>query len=50
MGTGFIKCIEKKRQVCHLKPKTKVELNLKVKHLWLTHYARLNMIQLINPN
>ena len=33
-----------------LKPKTEVEQNLKVKCLWLTHYAKLNMTRLINPD
>ena len=45
-----MKCIEEKEGSMSLKPKAKVERNLKVKHLWLTHYGRLNMTRLINPN
>ena len=51
MGIKFIEYIEKrKREVCNLRPKTKVEQNLKVKCLSLTRYAKLNMTRLINPN
>ena len=32
------------------RPKTKVEQNLKVKCLWLTCYAKLDMTRLIKPN
>ena len=50
MGIEFMKYIEKRKgEVCHLRPKTEVEQNLKVKHLWLTHYTKLNMTRLINP-
>ena len=45
----FIKDRKRKRKVCCLKPKMKVEQNLKVKCLWLTHYTALNMTRLINP-
>ena len=51
MGIKFIEYVEKrKREVGHLRPKTKVEQNLKVKCLWLTHYTKLNMTRLINSN
>ena len=45
-----MKCIEEKEGSMPLKLKAKVEQNLKVKCLWLTHYSRLNMTRLINPN
>ena len=45
-----MKCIEEKKGSTSLKPKAKVKQNFKVKHLWLTHYGRLNMTRLINPN
>ena len=45
-----MKCVERKQGSMSLKPKAKVEQNLKVKHLWLTHYSRLNMTRLINLN
>ena len=41
-------CREKKEESALLIPKAKVEQNLKVKCLWLTHYGRLNMTRLIN--
>ena len=42
--------VEEKERSTSLKPKAKVEQNLKVKHLWLTCYGRLNMSGLINLN
>ena len=45
-----MKFIEGEEGSTSLKPKAKVEQNLKVKHLWLTHYGRLNMTRLINLN
>ena len=42
--------VEEKEGSTSLKPKAKVEQNLKVKHSWLTHYNRLNMTRLINLN
>ena len=45
-----MKCIEEKKGSMPLKPKAKVEQILKVKCLWLTHYGRLNITRLINPN
>ena len=45
-----MKCIERKQGSTSLKPKAKVEQNLKVKSLWLTHYSRLNMTRHINLN
>ena len=45
-----MKCIEGEEGSTSLKPKAKVEQNLKVKHLWLTCYGRLNMTRLININ
>ena len=49
-GIKFMKCIESKQGSMSLKPKAKVEQNLKVKCLWLTCYGRLNMTRLINLN
>ena len=43
-----MRCAEEREGSMSLKPKTKVEQNLKVKHLWLTHYGRLNMTRLLN--
>ena len=43
-----MRCVEKKEGSRPLKPKAKVEQNLKVKCLWLTRYSRLNMTRLIN--
>ena len=43
-----MRCVEKKEGSTSLKPKAKVEQNLKVKCLWLTHYSTLNMTRLIN--
>ena len=45
-----MKCIEGEEGSMSLKPRAKVEQNLKVKHLCLTCYGRLNMTRLINPN
>ena len=45
-----MKCIEEKEGSTSLKPKAKVEQNLKVKCLWLTHNIGLNMTRLINLN
>ena len=45
-----MKYIEEKEGSTSLKPKAKIEQNLKVKCFWLTHYGRLNMNRLINPN
>ena len=45
-----MKCIAGEEGSTSLKPRAKVEQNLKVKCLWLTHYGRLNMTTLINPN
>ena len=43
-----MRCAEEREGSMSLKPKAKVEQNLKVKHLWLTHYSRLNMTRLVN--
>ena len=43
-----MKCVEEKEGSISLKPKANVEQNLKVKHLWLTCYCRLNMTRLVN--
>ena len=45
-----MKCVEEKEGSMSLKPKAKVEQNLKVEHFWLTCYSMLNMTRLINPN
>ena len=45
-----MKCIEGEEGSMSLKPKAKVEQDLKVKHLWLKCYGRLNMTRLINLN
>ena len=47
-GIKVMKCVERKQGSMSLKPKAKVEQNLKVKCLWLTHYSRLIMTRLIN--
>ena len=43
-----MRCVEEKEGSMSLQPKAKVEQNLKVKCLWLTHYSRLNMTRLVN--
>ena len=45
-----MRCVEEKEGSTSLKPKAKVEQNLKVKHLWLTCYGRLNMTRLVKLN
>ena len=45
-----MRCVERKEGSMSLKPKAKVEQNLKVKCLWLTCYGRLNVTRLINLN
>ena len=47
-GIKFMRCLEGKEGCASLKPKAKVEQNLKVKCLWLTCYSRLNMTRLVN--
>ena len=49
-GIKYMWCIEGEDGRMLLKPKAKVEQNLKVKCLWLTCYGRLNMTRLINLN
>ena len=49
-GIKFTRGVEEKEGSMSLRPKAEIEQNLKVKHLWLTHYSRLNMTRPINLN
>ena len=40
--------MDQEKEGTSLRLGAKVEQNLKVKHLWLTHYGRLIMTRLIN--